>query len=81
MVYFFQAGVPFSIENAKFWPVLALLSRIYALFGAPLTGLNSVMAGGASKLTNIRFVQGLLLLVLPKLRSRVTLRESMRKNW
>ena len=63
MVYFFQAGVPFSIENGKFWPVLALLSRIYALFGAPFTGLNSVMAGDASKLTNIRFLQGVLLLV------------------
>ena len=63
----FQAIVPFSIENAKFWPVLALLSRIYALFGAPFTGLNSVMAGGAQKLTNIRFVQGVLLFVHPKL--------------
>ena len=25
-----------------FWPFLAILSRIYALFGALLTGLNSV---------------------------------------
>ena len=77
----FQAIVPFSIENAKFWPVLALLSRIYALFGAPFPGLNSVMAGGVPNFTNIRFVQGVLLLVLPKLRSQVTLRQSMRKNW
>ena len=23
VVYFFQAGAPFSIENAKFWPILA----------------------------------------------------------
>ena len=39
---FFQASAPFSIENAKFWPVLAILSRAYALFGAPCTGLKSV---------------------------------------
>ena len=43
MVYFFQAGAPLSIENAKFWPVLAILSRIYALFSAPFTGLNSAV--------------------------------------
>ena len=30
---FFLAGVLFSIENAKFWPNMAILSLIYALFG------------------------------------------------
>ena len=33
----------FSIENAKFWTVLAILSQIYALFGGPFTGLDSVV--------------------------------------
>ena len=35
VVYFFQAGVLFSIENAKFWPfwaILAILSQIYTLY-------------------------------------------------
>ena len=46
----FQAGAPFAfgIENATVGPLsafsfFAILSRIYALFGAPFTGLNSVM--------------------------------------
>ena len=43
VVYFYQAGAPISIENAKFWPFLAILSRIYALVGAPITGLNSAV--------------------------------------
>ena len=43
VVYFFQACAPLSIKNAKFWPVLAILLRIYALFGDPFTGLNSVV--------------------------------------
>ena len=30
VVYFLQSGAAFTIENAKFWPVLAM-SRIYAL--------------------------------------------------
>ena len=42
-VLFFQADAPFTKENAKFWPILAYLSQIYALFGAPFTGLNSVV--------------------------------------
>ena len=45
----------FSIENAKFWLVLAIIGcfvTIYAFFGAPFTGLNS----GAPKLTNMRYV-------------------------
>ena len=41
MVYFFQASATFSIENAKFWPFLVILSQIYALFGATFTGLNN----------------------------------------
>ena len=43
VVYFFQGIAPFSIENAKFWPFLAILSRTYALSGAPLTGLYSAV--------------------------------------
>ena len=38
-VYIFQAGVLFSIENAKFWPfwaILAILSQFFALFGVLL---------------------------------------------
>ena len=27
-----------------FWPILAILSRIYALFGVPFKGLNSAVA-------------------------------------
>ena len=33
-----KAGALFSKERARYWPVLAILSRIYALFG-----LNSVV--------------------------------------
>ena len=39
----FQTGDPFSIENAKFEPVLAIFSRIYTLFGAPFTVIHSVV--------------------------------------
>ena len=52
VVSFFQAGVLSSIENEKFWPILAyfgqfwpilaILSRIYALIGVLFTGLNNV---------------------------------------
>ena len=38
-----QASDLFGIENAKFWPALAILSRIYTLFGALFTGLNSAV--------------------------------------
>ena len=31
--FVFHACVLFSKENAKFWPILAILLRIYALFG------------------------------------------------
>ena len=46
MVYF-QTGVLFSIEKAKFWPILVILSQIYALlvFFGP---------GAVSKLINMR---------------------------
>ena len=54
MYFFFELVSLFSIENAKFWLVLAILSIIYALFGAPFTGLNSVMV--PKNLTNIRYV-------------------------
>ena len=46
MVYFFQAGAPFSIENAKFWLVLVIVGYFVTklgIFGAPFTGLNSVV--------------------------------------
>ena len=33
VVYFFQAGVLFSIENATFLPVLAFLLPIYVFLG------------------------------------------------
>ena len=39
----FQAHALVGIENPIFWPVLAILSRIYALFGALFTGLNSAV--------------------------------------
>ena len=54
---FFRAGVLCSIENVKLWPfsahfdyflhfitfLLAILSRIYTLFGVLCTGLNNVV--------------------------------------
>ena len=45
MYFFFQASVLFSIETAffRYWPILAILSRIYALFGVHTTGLNSAV--------------------------------------
>ena len=48
----FQTGVLFSTETrnfAIFWPILAILSQIYAQFSVLFTG------GGVSKLTNIRY--------------------------
>ena len=39
VVYFFQVGALFCTENAKFWPFLALLLQICAMFSA--TGLNN----------------------------------------
>ena len=32
----FQVGVLFNIGNVKFWPILSILSQIYALFGVSL---------------------------------------------
>ena len=43
MCVLFQVSVLFSIEKAKFWPFLAILSQIYVLFGAYFTSLNSVV--------------------------------------
>ena len=38
----FRVDYHFSIKSfAPFWPFLAILSRIHALFGAPFTGLTS----------------------------------------
>ena len=53
MVYFFQVGATFSFKNAKFGPFFANLSRSYALFGSPFTGLNSAVV--PPKLTIMRY--------------------------
>ena len=37
----FQAGVRFSTESAKFWPIL---SQNYALFGVVFAGLINMVA-------------------------------------
>ena len=45
-VYFFQAGAPFSIENDKFYPVLAIFGHFVTnlrTLGVPFIGLNSVV--------------------------------------
>ena len=42
-VLFFQANERFSTENAKFWPILAILSQIYAHFGVFFAGLNNMV--------------------------------------
>ena len=42
-VLFFKPVPFFCMENAEFWRILAILSRIYALFGALITGLNSAV--------------------------------------
>ena len=41
-VLFFQADERFSTENAKFWPILAILSQIYAHIGVFFAGLSKV---------------------------------------
>ena len=51
---FFQAGVLFSTESAKFWPILAILLRIFTLFGV-LLRLNDTVVP-----QNIRYVYVLL---------------------
>ena len=46
MVYFFQAGALLAskaLSSGLFWPFFGILSRIYALFGAPFTGLITVV--------------------------------------
>ena len=45
MMYFFQARALFSIEYAKFWPVLTIIGYFVEnlrtfWFGAPFTGLD-----------------------------------------
>ena len=35
------SGLLFSLRNTKFWPVFAILSQIYALFGVLFTSLYS----------------------------------------
>ena len=42
-MYLLQAGAPLSIDNAKFLPVLEIIGYFDALFGAPFTGLDSVV--------------------------------------
>ena len=39
----FQEGVLFSTENAKFWPILAILPQLYAVFGILIKGLNNAV--------------------------------------
>ena len=43
MCVLFQVSVLFSIEKAKFWPILAILSQIYVLFGVLFTSTNSAV--------------------------------------
>ena len=38
-----QADLLLSIRNAKFWTILGILSRIYALFGVLFTGTNEMV--------------------------------------
>ena len=42
-----------TLNFGQFWPFLAILSSIYALVGAPITGLNSAVV--PQKLTNMRY--------------------------
>ena len=46
-----QADVLLSIRNAKFWTILGILSRIYALFGVLL---QAQIVQWCKKLKNIR---------------------------
>ena len=54
MCVLFQVSVLFSIEKTKFWPILAILSQIYVLFGVLLQVLK---CGVFPKLTNIRYAK------------------------
>ena len=51
VVYFFKLVLALAKNFGPFWPLFAILSRIYALFGSPFTGLNCVVV--PSKLTKI----------------------------
>ena len=60
MVYFFRSCVLFSMENVKFWPILANLGY----FVANLRSLGRIFYRPAKhdsipKLTNIRYILGL----------------------
>ena len=54
---FYNNGDPLVYKkNAKFWPVLptlAILSRIYALFGAPFTGLSSAVVPNKCQISGL----------------------------
>ena len=41
MAYFFRTGIFFNMENGKYCPIFAVVSRNLALFGALFTGLNN----------------------------------------
>ena len=41
-MYFFQAGVLFSVKNAKFWPIFANFNNLVASLRT-FTGLNNEM--------------------------------------
>ena len=58
MVYFFWAGVLFSIQNAKFWPILVHFDQLW-LFCTEITHflmyfLHALIMRRCAKLTNIR---------------------------
>ena len=56
VVYFFQAGILFSIKNTKFWPILAnfgyFVPNLHAFW---CTFYSPKYWGGVPKLTNIRY--------------------------
>ena len=41
VAYFFRTGIFFNMENGKYCPIFAVVSRNLALFGALFTGLNN----------------------------------------
>ena len=41
---YLKTSILLSTENTKFWPILAILSQFYGLFGLLLTGLSNAVA-------------------------------------
>ena len=52
-------GVLCSLENTKFWPILAILSQIYTLYGVIFTGPKSAIVFQNCKISGM-FVLGIL---------------------